>query len=47
MSFLIIPIPRLGQINLKLAKHSLFSERNGYVPTIVLFGIRFTWRAKR
>ena len=37
MSFLIIPIPRVGQLNVKLARHSLFSERNGYVPTFVLF----------
>lgn len=44
MSFLIIPIFRLGQVNVKFAKHSLFSERYGKVPTIVVFGIRFTWR---
>lgn len=47
MSFLVIPIPLFGQINIKLAKDSLFSERHGYVPTFVLCGIRFTWRKKR
>lgn len=44
MSFLIIPIWRLGQINVKFAKDSLFSERYGMVPTFAVLGIRFTWR---
>jgi hypothetical protein len=44
LSFLIIPIWPWGQVNLKLASDSLFSERYGKVPTFVWFGIRFTWR---
>lgn len=44
MSFLVIPIWPWGQINVKWARDSLFSERNGKVPTVVVFGIRLTWR---
>lgn len=39
-----MPIWPWGQINAKLARDSLFSERNNYVPTCVLFGVRLTWR---
>lgn len=46
MSFLIIPIWRFGQINVKFAENSMFSERHGSVPTCVLFGIRLTWRKR-
>lgn len=47
MSFLIIPIWPWGQVNVKKASNSLFSERYKKVPTIVLFGVRFTWRKWR
>ena len=47
MSFLYIPILWFGTINVKLAKNSLFSERNGFAPSIAFLGIRFTWRGRR
>jgi hypothetical protein len=47
MSWLIIPVPLFGQINLKWSRDSLFSERNGFVPTFSIFGVRVTWRSKR
>ena len=47
MSFVVIPIWPLGQVNVKWASDDLFSERNGPVPSIKLFGIRLTWRRWR
>ena len=47
MSFLVIPLRPYGQINVKLNRNSLFSERYSRVPTVSIFGIRFTWRAYR
>jgi len=47
MSFLVIPVRPFGQINVKLNRNSMFSERYGLVPTISIFGIRFTWRYYR
>jgi hypothetical protein len=47
MSFLVIPFGRWGQVNVKLARDSLFSERYGKVPTFSVFGVRFTWRRKK
>jgi len=44
LSFLIIPIWPFGQINVKCVENSLFSERDGAIPTFVVLGIRFTWR---
>lgn len=46
MSFLIIPF-FVGQINVKLARESLWSERVGATPSFILFGVRFTWRKWR
>lgn len=46
MSFLYIKTP-WGQLNVKLDRNSLPSERFGMVPTKVIGPIRFTWRAKR
>lgn len=43
MSEVIIPF-FVGQINIKRAGNTLFSERYGLVPTIVICGWRFTWR---
>lgn len=37
----------VGQINIKLADRSLYSERYGLVPSFCFFGIRFTWRRWR
>lgn len=34
----------IGQINIKHRRNSLFSERNGLVPTITIGPLRFTWR---
>lgn len=45
-SFLIIPF-FVGQINVKLKKNTLFSERYGQVPTITIGPLRFTWRKWR
>jgi hypothetical protein len=42
-SFLIVPL-FVGQLNIKWARNSLFSERNGRVPTIRIGPIRLTWR---
>lgn len=47
MSFLIVPIWPWGQINIKRIGNSLFSERNGCVPTLAFWGLRFTWRKWR
>lgn len=44
LSFLIVPVWPWGQINIKWNRNSLFSERNGGAPTIVVLNIRFTWR---
>lgn len=44
MSDFIIPA-FVGQINVKRPGATpLFSERYGMVPTVVVFGWRFTWR---
>lgn len=34
----------VGQINIKHKRNSLFSERNGYTPSITIGPIRLTWR---
>lgn len=34
----------LGQINIKLNRDSLYSERYGKVRTLAFCGLRFTWR---
>ncbi len=47
MSFLRIPIWPWGQVNVKWVENSLFSERYGQTPSMVLFGIRVTWRKWR
>jgi hypothetical protein len=44
LSFFVVPIYPLGQVNVKFDRNSLFSERYGKVPTFSLLGIRFTWR---
>jgi len=43
MSLLIIPL-WFGRLHIKHNRFSLFSERNGFVPSFALFGVRFTWR---
>lgn len=37
----------VGQINIKPAERSLFSERYGKTPSFVAFGLRVTWRKWR
>lgn len=43
ISLLVIPL-FVGQINVKLARNSLASERYGMVPSVRLLGLRLTWR---
>lgn len=44
-SYRLIRIPLfVGQINIKHKRNSLFSERNGYTPSITIGPIRLTWR---
>ena len=45
--FFRIKVPFFGQINFKPVADTWFSERYGHVPTMVLFGVRITWRGKR
>lgn len=46
MREIIIPL-LIGQINIKRADKTLFSERYGLVPTFVVLGWRVTWRKWR
>lgn len=42
-SFLVIPM-LVGQINVKLYRNALFSERNKCVPTLRIGPVLFVWR---
>lgn len=46
MSIFVLRLPG-GQLNLKWKKDSLFSERNGYVPTTAIGPFRLTWHRRR
>jgi hypothetical protein len=47
LSFLIVPVWPWGQLNFKRVENSLFSERYGQTPSVVVFGVRITWRRWR
>lgn len=46
MSWLVIRL-WWGQLNFKWVEDSLFSERNGRVPSVAVGPIRITWRERR
>ena len=45
-SFLYLPL-FVGQLNVKWKRNSLFSERSGATPSIVVGPLRLTWRKRR
>jgi hypothetical protein len=45
--FVRVPVWPWGQVNIKPVSDTWFSERYGLVPTVVVLGVRFTWREWR
>lgn len=48
MPYRLISVPLwFGQINIKHKRNTLFSERYGQTPSMVIGPIRITWRRRR